>query len=260
MARPITPGLVYYPSDVDYFEDFKIMDLMDEYGPLGSAIYQAVLCLSYKEGYYLAVPIDKLSQKIVRMIGNKWAKNKQVVKQVIYYCADIGLLDKDLLNQNIITSVGIQKRYAKATERRQPYDSRYRLIDEDGQPLILTPQNKVIATENIVNVTETQVNVCSNPTKEKESKEEKSKENNNKAVVVFGSNNIFHYVEQFFGILSPSSISEIKGFLEDGVSEDVIKRAIDISVDNGVPKWSYCRSILNTWRESFRESVLVALC
>lgn len=35
MGRPIKAGLSYFPKDVDYYEDFKIMDLMNEYGPLG---------------------------------------------------------------------------------------------------------------------------------------------------------------------------------------------------------------------------------
>ena len=53
MARPIKKGLSYFPKDVDYYEDFKIMDLMNEYGPLGQTIYDVVISMIYREGYFL---------------------------------------------------------------------------------------------------------------------------------------------------------------------------------------------------------------
>ena len=28
---------------------------------------------------------------------------------------------------------------------------------------------------------------------------------------------------------------------------DVIEKAVDMSIDKGVPKWCFCRGILNTW-------------
>ena len=53
MGRPIKAGLSYFPKDVDYYEDFKIMDLMNEYGPLGQTIYDIVISMVYREGYFL---------------------------------------------------------------------------------------------------------------------------------------------------------------------------------------------------------------
>ena len=47
MGRPIKAGLSYFPKDVDYYEDFKIMDLMNEYGPLGQTIYDIVISMVY---------------------------------------------------------------------------------------------------------------------------------------------------------------------------------------------------------------------
>lgn len=167
MPRPLQPGLIYFSKDVDYYDDFKIMDLMNEYGPLGQTIFDVLLTMIYHEGYYLAVPIDKIAAKIVRIIGSRWVPKKEIVVQVIRFCADIGLIDKDLLSQDVITSVGIQERYAKATVRRQSYTKEYWLLDKNEieKPLLNAPKTQVNVTETGVNVTETPVIVDSEYTK-----------------------------------------------------------------------------------------------
>ena len=131
MGRKAKTGLSYFSKDVDYYDDFKIMDLMNEYGPLGQTIYDVLLCMIYHEGYYLEVPsMEQLAVKIIKTIGNRWVKKKDFVLQVIYYCADIGLFDKD----------------------------KYRLIDKNGQPLLNAPQNPISATETTISATEKTIN------------------------------------------------------------------------------------------------------
>ena len=155
MGRKPKTGLDYFPKDVDYYDDFNIMDLMNEYGPLGQTIYDVVLCMIYHEGYYLEVPkMEQLAVKIIKTIGNRWVKKKDFVLQVIHYCAEIGLFDQDLLNQNVITSVGVQRRYKEVTVRNKVDRSKYRLIDKNGQPLLNAPQNSISATEKDISATE----------------------------------------------------------------------------------------------------------
>ena len=155
MGRKPKTGLDYFPKDVDYYDDFNIMDLMNEYGPLGQTIYDVVLCMIYHEGYYLEVPkMEQLAVKIIKTIGNRWVKKKDFVLQVIHYCAEIGLFDQDLLNQNVITSVGVQRRYKEVTVRNKVDRSKYWLIDENGQPLLNAPQNSISATEKDISATE----------------------------------------------------------------------------------------------------------
>ena len=159
MGRKAKTGLSYFSTDVDYYDDFKIMDLMNEYGPLGQTIYDVLLCMIYHEGYYLEVPsMEQLAVKIIKTIGNRWVKKKDFVLQVIYYCADIGLFDKTLLNQNIITSAGIQRRYDSVTVRNKVNKDKYRLIDKNGQPLLNAPQNPISATETTIFATEKTIN------------------------------------------------------------------------------------------------------
>lgn len=176
MARPIKKGLVYFPLDVDIFDDFKILDLLEKYGGLGFCVYQYVLCQVYKNGYYLDCDIEKLSLLTVRAIGNKWIK-RSVAAQVICYLADIGLLDKDLLSRNIITSVAIQRRYSEVVKRNKTEKGEYWLLDDFEQPLENTAQKTVSATETHVSVTKTPVSVTEmQQSKEKKTKEKKIKE------------------------------------------------------------------------------------
>ena len=173
MGRKAKTGLSYFSKDVDYYDDFKIMDLMNEYGPLGQTIYDVLLCMIYHEGYYLEVPsMEQLAVKIIKTIGNRWVKKKDFVLQVIYYCADIGLFDKTLLNQNIITSAGIQRRYDSVTVRNKVNKDKYRLIDKNGQPLLNAPQNSISVTETSISATEKDISAT-----EKRQKESKVNKN-----------------------------------------------------------------------------------
>ena len=76
MARPKKTGLDYFPMDVDFWNDIKIMDLLNEYGPLGTAVYNIIINLVYKNGYYIEVSPEQLALMIMRIIGNKWITDK----------------------------------------------------------------------------------------------------------------------------------------------------------------------------------------
>ena len=100
------------------------MDLMNEYGPLGQTIYDVVISMIYREGYFLEFKnFEQLKKnlpvKIIKTIGNRWINKKDFVLQVILSCADIGLFDYDLLMQGVVTSVGVQRRYDTVTVRNK---------------------------------------------------------------------------------------------------------------------------------------------
>lgn len=152
-GAPNKKGLDYFPKMVDFYEDDRIFDLLDRYGPLGVTVYDCILCIVYKHGYYAEIPLDKLSKMIVKMIGNKWVKNKKAVVQVVHFCSEIGLIDDDLMTKNIITSVGIQKRFyriAVKLMKRQLYNDDYWLLknEENGGPLLNSHKNRITSEEN----------------------------------------------------------------------------------------------------------------
>lgn len=173
MGRRAKTKLDYFPKDVDFYDDFKIMELLGEYGPNGIVIYDATLCIIYGTGYYIECPdMNHLAARIVKMIGNRWIRKKDFVLQVIRFCADIGLFDKALLNQNVITSVGIQRRYSEVTVRNKVNKEKYWLLKEDGQPLLNAPKKRISATEKTIFATKKPINdVEMQQSKEKESKE-----------------------------------------------------------------------------------------
>ncbi len=145
-------GLSYFPKMIDFYEDDKIFDLLDRYGPLGVTVYDCILCIVYKHGYYAEIPLDKLSKMIIKMIGNKWVKTQKAVVQVVHFCSEIGLLDDGLMTENIITSVGIQRRYyeiAVKRMKRQLYSKKYWLLDEENnsEGLLNAPKNQITSEE-----------------------------------------------------------------------------------------------------------------
>ncbi len=172
MPRPVKKGLAYFPKDVDFYDDYKVIDLLNEYGPLGYTIYDLILAFVYHEGYYLAIPLDKLASKIIRIIGNRWIRDKDFVLQVIHYCAEIGLLDIGLLQQGVITSAGIQRRYAEVTVRNKVNKDKYWILDspKSGESI---PKSFENVTKTPVFATETSENGAETPTKKRKEKESK---------------------------------------------------------------------------------------
>ena len=174
-GAPNKPGLTYFPKMLDFYEDDKIFDLLDEYGPLGVTIYDCILCIVYKNGYYAEIPLDKLSKMIIKMIGNKWVKNQKVVVQVVHFCSDIGLLDDALMTENIITSVGIQRRYyeiAVKRMKRQLYSDKYWILDKEKkeEPLLNAPIIQDSSEINGINSEEIQITSEKSPIEIKENK------------------------------------------------------------------------------------------
>lgn len=152
-GAPNKKGLSYFPKMIDFYEDDKVFDLLDRYGPLGVTVYDCILCIVYKQGYYAEISLDKLSRMITRMIGNKWVKGQKAVVQVVHFCSEIGLIDDDLMTENIITSVGIQRRYyeiAVKRMKRQLYSDKYWLLGngEEEEPFLNEPKNRITSEEN----------------------------------------------------------------------------------------------------------------
>lgn len=213
MARPKKKGLDYFPLDVDIFEDDKLFDVQNEYGPLGEVIYIRLLCLVYKNGYYYQFDsLDKLAALMIRSIGNRWTRDKKTVKDVISYLAKINLFSSELMQRNILTSRSIQERYLLAVERRQSKITDFNLLEKNQakEGLINAPQNQINVTETPINETETLVNADNNGTKE--SKENKSKVNERKEESIFSDLNILQ--RQYNNLVSMSDSSSVNNYID----------------------------------------------
>ena len=181
MARPQKSGLDYFPLNSDLFGDPKIEDLLFKHGPNGLAVFLAILCRVYREGYYLAATPEQITRMVIKDIGGKWIRNPALVSQVIRSCAEIGLFEPLLVADDVFTAEGIQKRYAKATARNKGKMDKYCLlasVEENGneEAWESAPVFGVSATETPISATETPISATETPMKEKKIKENKREE------------------------------------------------------------------------------------
>ena len=172
MARPVKKGLQYFPMDVDFFNDDKVIELMEQYGGNGAMVYQAALCMVYRAGYCLETTMERMALCITRMIGNRWL-NREEAAEILTFCGELGLFDKALMGEGVFTSRAIQERYAAAMTRNKTANRPHWLLEEE--------QKEVSVAETGVNVTKTGVIAAeTTPNKRKENKN-KEKEIETKA-------------------------------------------------------------------------------
>lgn len=128
MARPGKEGIDYFPFDVDFFEDDKILFVTARFGVAGELAVVKLLCRIYRNGYYIHWDEDTalLFSKVAGLESPGLANN--VVSELVRR----GFFDKSLLDSfSILTSRGIQERYFKACERRKSVEvnQQYLLVD-----------------------------------------------------------------------------------------------------------------------------------
>lgn len=124
MARPTKKGLDYFPVDVGFFGDNNVKILKARYRSDGIAVYVKILCDVYAEGYFLAV---KNWKDYVFVIADEIGTTTDKVEQIIMFLrthAMARVFDKEseLTGYDvdaIITSHGIQKRFAAAMKGRK---------------------------------------------------------------------------------------------------------------------------------------------
>lgn len=139
MARPRLKGLLYFPFDIDFFEDNKIRILKARYKSDGVLIYLFLLCEIYREGYYIKVDDD-----FEYIISDELGIDQNKVKQVLNFLLKRSLFDNTLFSlDNVLTSAGIQRRYQlgikeRMRKSRTPLEvGRYWLLnEEDTEPFI----------------------------------------------------------------------------------------------------------------------------
>ena len=183
MARAVGKGLRYFPKDVDYYMDDRIMDLLDAYGPLGQTVYDVMLTMVYREGYYLEMAPERLARQIIRWIGSRWVGSREAVVKVLDFIAEVGLIDEPLYRQGVITSAAIQRRYDEVAARRKTDRSKYWLLGQ--KPAESAAETAPIAAECAPNGTSTVLSATemllsaaeSAQRKEKETRVKETKEN-----------------------------------------------------------------------------------
>ena len=174
MARPKQKGFEYFSFDCSFFDDIKTRRLMRRCGPDSIAVYIAILCLVFKEGYYLNVDDD-----LYFIISEKTGVSEDRCEEIINLFASVGFIDKGLFEQGIITSHGIQKRYVAINQqaKRVAGINEYGLIDSSEETTNEGKKKTVSSEETPLEKPNSRVSSENRQQrKEKKSKEKESKE------------------------------------------------------------------------------------
>ena len=144
MGRARKKSIDFAGWDVHIFDgDTKIDKLIDAQGWFGFSIYFFLCQKAYaSEGYFYRWSYDDSATTARRMGGGI---GSETVEQTVATCLQIGLFDKRLFDrEGVLTSRGIQRRYAAAIQSRdiKTVNSAYWLLDEiESKGLSIVPEN-----------------------------------------------------------------------------------------------------------------------
>lgn len=161
MARPNKQGIDYFPFDVDFFSDIKIRKIARACGSQATSILICLLCNIYKDkGYYILWDED-----LPFVIADTVGVSEGAVKEVILKALQVDFFDQDIYNKhNVLTSLGIQKRFKSAVYKREKIEYIEEYMVSDVRKIVSDIKNQVS-------------DVRSTQSKVKKSRVKKSKEN-----------------------------------------------------------------------------------
>lgn len=150
MARPRKQGLDYFTLDCQLDEKMRLIQA--QFGLKGFALVVKLLQKIYGEyGYYCEWTEDVKLMFIAENFGAS-KEGANFVAEVLKACIKRGIFSEDLFDKySILTSSGIQKRFADAVKKREQVEM------EKAYLLIKVTQKSIKLTENGVSDTETRV-------------------------------------------------------------------------------------------------------
>ena len=175
MARGIKQGLDYFPLDVQIEDKVKLIEA--KFGLEGFALLVKMYQKIYSNGYYIEWEEDN-----ALLFSNEVNVNINFINDVINECFDRNIFNKDLYREyNILTSHGIQNRYAKATKRRKKVEmyKEYNLLKEDeinGNIIYVHINPSSCIHDDDINSETDNNNDNNNPKKENDNSQSKVKE------------------------------------------------------------------------------------
>jgi hypothetical protein len=174
MSRKGKSGLVYFPVDVDIFNDEKIELVSARLGVLSELICIKILTRIYRQGYYIYFNED-ISFLFAKKFGD--GINQELVNSTVQELIAHRFFSKKLFDKfSILTSRGIQQRYLEATKRRKKVE-----INEGF--LLISKSNVNILNKNVT-ILPLNVNI-KKQSKVKESKVKESKVNIDKKLLSY---------------------------------------------------------------------------
>lgn len=182
MARPSRPGLLYFPMDVDFFQDDKIVFVAAKFPECGEIVALKLLCKIYKD-YGFFIPWGEDDSALFSRQFNG-AVSAEKIDEIISVLLKKNFFEKTMYSKHkILTSNGIQNRYekiCKLTNKVSLFNlyPKYVLCGENGLSQT-KPGIKSDQTGGYVGLSQTKPGVkseFSTQSKVKESKVKESKE------------------------------------------------------------------------------------
>lgn len=109
MSRPIKEGLYYFPFDIDFFDDPKVLFVENKYGEEGELIVVKLLSWIYRNGYY-----TKWNEDFSLLFAKRNFTNikSALVNDVVGELLKRGFFNESIFKSfGVLTSKGIQKRW-----------------------------------------------------------------------------------------------------------------------------------------------------
>lgn len=129
-------GLAYYNVETDRYQDIKIKRLKKDFGCNGIAVYDYLLCEIYRDkGCFI-----EWDESTVFDVAEYFGLKENLVKEIVNYCAYVGLFNKELLSsESVLTSRSIQQRYidtcTRAKRKNFKIPEKYEIITEESDKL-----------------------------------------------------------------------------------------------------------------------------
>ena len=234
MARPRKDGLDYYPMDVNFLGDIKVKKVIRSHGIQAVAVILHLLGTVYRDtGYYATYDDDLLF-----ITADELNLEEKYVKDVVEKLLEVDFFNREQAKKNkVLTSIGIQERYRKATERRIS-------VNINDSLCIQKPRS---SEDNVYRSTQSKVK----ESKVKESKvEDRDASDLAEASKLSKSENevakIFEFYQNNIGMMTPYVQQNVIHWCND-TSPELVMLAIEKTVKENALKFSYAETILKSW-------------
>mgnify|MGYP002739605903 FL=1 len=234
MARPRKDGLDYYPMDVNFLGDIKVKKVIRSHGIQAVAVILQLLGTVYRDtGYYATYDDDLLF-----ITADELNLEEKYVKDVVEKLLEVDFFNREQAEKNkVLTSIGIQERYRKATERRIS-------VNINDSLCIQKPRSSEV---NVDISTQSKVK----ESKVKESKvEDRDASDLAEASKLSKSENevakIFEFYQNNIGMMTPYVQQNVIHWCND-TSPELVMLAIEKAVKENALKFSYAEAILKSW-------------
>lgn len=234
MARPRRDGLDYYPMDVNFLGDIKVKKVIRSHGIQAVVVILHLLGAVYRDNGYYATYDDDL----LFITADELNLEEKYVKDVVEKLLEVDFFSKEQAEKNkVLTSIGIQERYRKATERRIS-------VNINDSLCIQKPRS---SEDNVYRSTQSKVK----ESKVKESKvEDRDASDLAEASKLSKSENevakIFEFYQNNIGMMTPYVQQNVIHWCND-TSPELVMLAIEKAVKENALKFSYAEAILKSW-------------